>query len=229
MKIHFIDWTNNTDTENFGLMFFYIFFYFAIFILHSRESKLYRYILDGMSALAWELPFCDLSGPPVFHIKAEMSREVPCPRTQQANLPACSQQAGRQAEKLWIPFFKVFCYDSTRGLNPITWLQNNVRRRWFLAYKWKVFSNVKAVVSFNTSQLLGICYFGSILTPRKYDSAPINSPLNVVVWSATPFGLSRHGCWPSQGSQLPRALPSHKPFFRHVAPEQPHKGSTQLL
>ena len=30
---------------------------FAIFILHSRESELYRYVLDGKSALAWELPF----------------------------------------------------------------------------------------------------------------------------------------------------------------------------
>ena len=28
-----------------------------IFILHSRDSKLYRYILDATSALAWELPF----------------------------------------------------------------------------------------------------------------------------------------------------------------------------
>ena len=27
-----------------------------IFILHSRESELYRYFLDGTSALAWELP-----------------------------------------------------------------------------------------------------------------------------------------------------------------------------
>ena len=33
------------------------FFYFAIFILRLRESELYRYILDGTSALAWELPF----------------------------------------------------------------------------------------------------------------------------------------------------------------------------
>ena len=31
--------------------------YLFIFILHSRESELYRYILDGTSALAWELPF----------------------------------------------------------------------------------------------------------------------------------------------------------------------------
>ena len=35
---------------------------FAIFILHSRESKLYRYTLDGKSALAWELPFSRFMG-----------------------------------------------------------------------------------------------------------------------------------------------------------------------
>ena len=28
-----------------------------------------------------------------------------------------------------------------------------------------------------------------------------------MVQSPTPFGLGRNGCWPSQGSQLPRALP----------------------
>ena len=38
-------------------------------------------------------------------------------------------------------------------------------------------------------------------------SAPINSRLNVVVRSPAPFGLGRNGCWPSRGSQLPRALP----------------------
>ena len=38
-------------------------------------------------------------------------------------------------------------------------------------------------------------------------SAPINSRLNVVVRSPTPFGLGRNGCWSSRGSQLPRALP----------------------
>ena len=47
---------------------------------------------------------------------------MPCPRTQQANLPACSPQpsrnAKRQAGKLRTPFFKVFWYDSTRGMNP---------------------------------------------------------------------------------------------------------------
>ena len=63
-----------------------------------------------------------VSRPPVFHIKVGASRKVPCPRTQQANLPACSPQppinAERQAGWLWIPFFTVFWYDSTRGLNP---------------------------------------------------------------------------------------------------------------
>ena len=29
----------------------------------------------------------------------------------------------------------------------------------------------------------------------------------MVVWSPTPFRLGRNGCWPSRGSQLPRALP----------------------
>ena len=35
----------------------FLYLYLFIFILHSRESELYRYILDGTSALAWELPF----------------------------------------------------------------------------------------------------------------------------------------------------------------------------
>ena len=39
-----------------------------------------------------------------------------------SELTACSPQppliTGRQAEKLWIPFFKVFWYDQTRGFNP---------------------------------------------------------------------------------------------------------------
>ena len=36
--------------------------------------------------------------------------------------------------------------------------------------------------------------------------APINSRLNVVVRSPTPFGLGRNGRWTFRGSQLPRAL-----------------------
>ena len=58
-------------------------------------------------------------------------------------------------------------------------------------------------------------------------SAPINSRINVVVWSPAPFGLGQNGCWPSQGSQLPRALPTH--FFAMLPPERPQKGSTQHL
>ena len=38
-------------------------------------------------------------------------------------------------------------------------------------------------------------------------TAPINSRLNVVVRSPTPFGLGLNACWPSLGSQLPRSLP----------------------
>ena len=41
---------------------------------------------------------------------------------------------------------------------------------------------------------------------RSRSTALINSRLNVVVRSPTPFGLGRNGCWPSRGSQLPRAL-----------------------
>ena len=41
---------------------FFVFVLFAIFILHSRESELYRYTLDGKSALAWELPFSRFMG-----------------------------------------------------------------------------------------------------------------------------------------------------------------------
>ena len=47
-----------TKTEKWVIdCFLFFFVLFAIFILHSRESKLYRYTLDGKSALAWELPF----------------------------------------------------------------------------------------------------------------------------------------------------------------------------
>ena len=41
----------------------------------------------------------EMSGPPVFHIKAEASRYVPYPRAQQANLPACFLQPHINAER----------------------------------------------------------------------------------------------------------------------------------
>ena len=42
---------------------------------------------------------------------------------------------------------------------------------------------------------------------RPGPDCPNQQPPNVVVRSPTPFGLGRNGCWPSRGSQLPRALP----------------------
>ena len=42
--------------------FCFCFVLFAIFILHSRESELYRYTLDGKSALALVLPFSRFMG-----------------------------------------------------------------------------------------------------------------------------------------------------------------------
>ena len=42
--------------------YFFFLLLFVIFILHSRESELYRYTLDGKSALAWELPFLRFMG-----------------------------------------------------------------------------------------------------------------------------------------------------------------------
>ena len=44
------------------ILFVFCFVLFAIFILHLRESELYRYSLDGKSALAWELPFSRFMG-----------------------------------------------------------------------------------------------------------------------------------------------------------------------
>ena len=69
-----------------------------------------------------EVATSEVSGPPVFHLKTGVSRQVPCPRTQQAKLPAYFSQfslnAEHQAGKLWKPLFKVFWHDSTRELNP---------------------------------------------------------------------------------------------------------------
>ena len=62
----------------------------------------------------------------------------------------------------------------------------------------------------------------------RFCKKPANSRLNVVVRSLTPFGLVRNGCWPSRGSQMPRALPSNH-FFAVLPPERPQKSSTQLF
>ena len=70
----------------------------------------------------WGVAIFKMSGPPVFYIKVGTSRLVLCPRTQQANLLACSPQppvnAKRLAGKMSIPFLKVFWCDSIKRINP---------------------------------------------------------------------------------------------------------------
>ena len=55
-----------------SLLFFFIFYLPYLFSIH--EKAMYRYVLDGESALAWELPFP--AHPPVFHMK--VGRLVTC-------------------------------------------------------------------------------------------------------------------------------------------------------
>ena len=67
-----------------------------------------------------EVAIFEVSGPPVYHMK--VGRPVKC-LAQGHNKRTCrlvlhtQKNAERQAGKLWIPFFKVFWYDSTRGMN----------------------------------------------------------------------------------------------------------------
>ena len=61
-------------------IYFFFFFLFTIFILHSRESELYRNILDGTFVLAWELPFPKFLGPRIFHMKAGRPVKCFCPK-----------------------------------------------------------------------------------------------------------------------------------------------------
>ena len=63
---------------------------------------------------------------------------------------------------------------------------------------------------------------------RAANPAQINIRLNIMVWSPTPFGLGRNGCWTYRGSQLSRALPLNH-FFAVLPPERPQKGNTQLF
>ena len=50
------------------------------------------------------------------------------------------------------------------------------------------------------------CYHYTKQQPPQHGGAVFDS-----VW------VGSNGCWPFQGSQLPRTLPSHKPFFRRDA------------
>ena len=83
-----------------------------MFLLHSRERELHRYVFGRDVRTRLGVAIFEVFGPPVFHIKMGTSYQMHCPRTQQANLSACSPQpplsAERQARKLWMPFLKSF-------------------------------------------------------------------------------------------------------------------------
>ena len=78
--------------------------YFGLFPIrghHSRYLHFYymAFVLRSDALPATNALFGEKTGPLVFHIKAGASRWVPCPRTQQANLPACSPQPLLNAEQ----------------------------------------------------------------------------------------------------------------------------------
>ena len=60
---------------------------------------------------------------------------------------------------------------------------------------------------FKNFDVFGLTNQELLFTARFLKTASIDSRLNVVVRSPTPFGLGRNGCWPFRGSQLPWALP----------------------
>ena len=96
-------------------------FFFAIFILYSRESELYRYILDGTSALTRELPFPRCLG----HLSSTQrwGRPVKClaqgHNKQTFGLLSSTSPKYRSPRKEAVDtIFKVCWYDSPRGMNP---------------------------------------------------------------------------------------------------------------
>ena len=76
-------------------------------------------------------------------------------------------------------------------------------------YLWRNDGNGCAIARFNAQSFYDVVerVRPQIMVTMVVRPAPINSRLNVVARSPTPFGLGRNGCWPSRGSQLPRALP----------------------
>ena len=83
-------------------------------------------------------------------------------------------------------------------------------------------NNSLSIAGSRLSHFVGTCFNNPLyFTARKLqkslrtsdffaddaNAAPINSRLNVVVRSPTPFGLGQNGCWPFRGSQLPQELP----------------------
>ena len=104
--------------NGFTVFFYFIFLYLPyLFSIHEKANCIAMFWTERPHSLG----SCHFRVTCLPH-KGGASRQVPCPRTQQANLPACSPQppinAERQAGKPLIPFFKVFWYNSTRGMNP---------------------------------------------------------------------------------------------------------------
>ena len=104
---HFYVWRNGVACS--------IFYVLLMFILHSRESKLYRSLLDGMSALAWEFPF-----PKCLYSTWRWDRPVKC-LAQGHNKRTCGfvlhNLAKSRAPSCEYDFLKFF-NGSTRGMKP---------------------------------------------------------------------------------------------------------------
>ena len=92
----------------FPIMTFFIAYFYPSFT--GRRIVLQSFGRDVRTRL--QVAISEMSGPLVFHIRVGAFREVLCPRTQHANLPACSPQhslnGNHQAKNLWISIFKSF-------------------------------------------------------------------------------------------------------------------------
>ena len=106
--------------------FFFCFICFICFICHIyppfTRKRIVSLYFGREVRTRLGVAFFEVYGPPVFHIK--VGRPVKClaqghnKQTCQLVLHNLPINAERQAGKLRMPFFKVFWYDSTRGMNP---------------------------------------------------------------------------------------------------------------
>ena len=110
--------SSNVTQSGMNLLFCFIFHIYPPFT-RKRIVSLYfgREVRTRLG-----VAFFEVYGPPVFHIK--VGRPVKClaqghnKRTCRLVLYNLPINAERQEGKLRMPFFKVFWYDSTRGMNP---------------------------------------------------------------------------------------------------------------
>ena len=107
-----------TDLKESKAIYFYLFILPYSFSIHEKANCIAIFWTEGSH---WLGSFHFGVWATYLPHKSGASQQVSCPRTQ-ANLLACSPHpplnAKRPAGKLWIPLFKAFWYDSTRGLNP---------------------------------------------------------------------------------------------------------------